>query len=310
MSYVIGLDVGGSTVKAGVFNGSSQSFGDIRLKTYSSKNTREEIITNMATAVRQLMEQARGLRIGQLAGIGIGVPGFVNSRDGVVMHASNLSLHNVNLKQWFEEEFSVPCVVQGDARVGALAEREFGAAKGRDSLLYVVIGTGVGSGMILDGKVYEGVHSVAGEIGHTIVQPDGNICACGKRGCLETLVSGPMLIRAYQRRVGPQEITAKTLSERATAGEPDAVAVFRQAAQDLAFALSNYCTILDPSIVVIGGGVSLAGPVLFEPLREFFSVYASALASRSIKIVPAQLGDRSGVVGASLLVKEFLANTD
>lgn len=307
MSYVIGLDVGGSTIKGGVFNGTSQSFVNIRLKTYSLENTRDEILANMSAAIGQLTQQASRLHIGELAGIGIGVPGFVNSREGVVLHASNLGLHNVNLKHWSEKEFGVPSVVQGDARVGALAEREFGAAKGEDSLLYIVIGTGVGSGMILDGQVYEGAHSVAGEIGHTILNPGGDICACGKRGCLETLVSGPMLIRAYQKRIGYEvDVTAKTLSERAAAGEPDAKAVYRDAAQTLALALANYCTILDPSIVVIGGGVSLAGDVLFEPLREFFPVYASPLASKSIEIVPAVLGDQSGVVGASLLVKQFL----
>lgn len=307
MSYVIGLDVGGTTIKGGVFTGTSQSLADIRVKTYSRENTLAEILANMSSAIEQLMRQASNLQIGELAGIGIGVPGFVNSHEGYILHASNLGLHNVKLRQWFEERFGVPCVVQGDARVGAIAEREFGAAKGHSSLLYVVIGTGVGSGMILSGQVYEGSHSVAGEIGHTILEPEGEVCACGKRGCLETLVSGPMLIRAYEKRVGrPVDFTAKTLAQRALAGESDAIAVYADAGRILALALANYCTILDPPIVVIGGGVSLAGPVLFEPLRRFFTVYASPLASKSIEIVPAVLGDRSGVVGASLLVKEVL----
>lgn len=307
MSYVIGLDVGGSTIKGGVFNGTSESCFDIRLKTYTSQNTSNQIFANMSLAIRQLMKQAGALGLGKLAGIGIGVPGFVDSRKGVVLHASNLDLHNVNLRDWFENEFSVPCVVQGDARVGALAEREFGAAQGHDSLLYIVVGTGVGSGMILNGEVYEGAHLVAGEIGHTILKPDGDVCACGKRGCLETLVSGPQLIRAYQKRTQKDEdITAQTLTERAANGEPDAVAVYREVAGSLALALANYCTTLDPSIVVIGGGVSLAGEVLFEPLREFFKAYVSSLASKSITIVPAQLGDRSGVVGSGLIVRKFI----
>jgi len=307
MSYVIGLDVGGSTIKGGVFSGTSQSFLDIRVKTFSFENSRDEIIANMSAAVRQLTQQAGSLGIGGLSGIGIGVPGFVNSSEGVVLHASNLALHNVNLKQWFEKEMGVPCIVQGDARVGALAEHEFGAATGANSLLYITIGTGVGSGMILDNQVYEGSHYVAGEIGHTILSPEGDICACGKRGCLETLVSAPMLIRAYQNRVGRKvDVSAKSLADLAAAGEPDATAVYQDAARTLGLALANYCTVFDPSIIVIGGGVSLAGDVLFKPLREFFALYASPLASKSIHIVPALLGDRSGVVGASLLVKGFL----
>lgn len=311
MSYVIGLDVGGTTIKGGVFTGTTQSLVDVRVKTYSDENALAKILDSMSGAIRQLMDQASRLGVGELAAIGIGVPGFVNSSEGVVLHATNLSFHDVHLKQWTEEHFGIPCVVQGDARVGALAEREFGAAKGHSALLYVVIGTGVGSGMILHGQIYEGAHSVAGELGHTILDPGGEICACGKRGCLETLVSGPMLIRAYQKRVGREvEVTAKALAERARDGEPDARAVYTDAARTLAVALANYCTLLDPSIVVIGGGVSLAGPVLFDPLREFFAVYASPLASKSIEIVPAVLGDRSGVVGASLLVRGFLQSRE
>ncbi len=311
MSYVIGLDVGGATIKGAVFNDTSEPCCDIRLKTYSSQNTSDEILASMSDAIKQLVTQARVLHLGELAGIGIGVPGFVDSIKGVVLHASNLHLHDVNLKKWLESEFSVPCVIQGDARVGALAERELGAAKGSDSLLYIVIGTGVGSGMILDGQIYEGAHSAAGEIGHTILKPDGQVCACGKRGCLETLVSGPQLIVNYQRRTRRDEhFSAKTLSERAVSGDTDAKAVYRDAAKTLALALANYCTTLDPSIVVVGGGVSLAGEVLFEPLREFFHIYTSPQLSKSIRIVPAQLGDRSGIVGSGLLIKKFLQSKD
>ena len=307
MSYVIGLDVGGTTIKGGVFAGTSQSMIDIHMKTYSNENTLEEILASISEAVQYLMDEASHLEIGNLVAIGIGIPGFVKSSEGFVLYASNLRLHNVNLKQWVEEHFGVLCVVQGDARVGALAEREFGVAKGFSSLLFIVIGTGVGSGMILDGKIYEGAHSVAGEIGHTILEPGGEICACGRQGCLETMVSGPMLIRAYQRRIGKKvDVTAKTLAELAACGETNAKAVYTDAARSLAIAIANYCTILDPAIVVIGGGVSLAGSVLFEPLRAFFSVYASPLARQSIEIVPAVLGDRSGVIGASLLVRDIL----
>jgi glucokinase len=304
MPYVIGLDVGGTTIKGGVFAGSSQCLAEVRMKTYVTENSVNEILANMRAVVEELMRRAAMLGLDHPGGIGIGVPGFVNSTEGVVLEASNLGLYDVNLKRWFEERYHVPCVVQGDARVGAIAEREFGAAQGHSSLLYVVIGTGVGSGMVVNGEVYEGVHSAGGELGHTIVNPDGDICACGKRGCLETIVAGPNLIRAYEKRLGrPTAATAKDLSDRALEGHPDAKMVFREAAQALALAIANYCTLFDPSIVVVGGGVSLAGPVLFEPLLEFFNKYSSPLASERIVIAPAALGDKSGTVGASLLVQ-------
>lgn len=307
MSYVIGLDVGGTTIKGGVLDGTSRVLADIRVKTYSDHNSREEILENMLSAIEQLTRQATRLGIGELAGIGMGVPGFVKSSEGVVYSAANLGLRDVNVKQYFEERVGVPCVVQGDARTGALAEYEFGAGQGASSLLYVVIGTGIGSGIIQNGRIYEGAHGLAAEIGHTIVDPCGGVCACGKRGCAETIVSGPVIIRAYQNRVGSEvDVSAKTIADFAREGEADALAVYREVARTLALALANYCTLVDPSTIVIGGGVSLAGDVLFGPLREFFSVYSSPVARGLIEIVPAMLGDRSGVVGASLLVKEFL----
>lgn len=307
MSYVIGLDVGGTTIKGGAFSNTFECKAEIRLPTYQKRNHRDEILSTIAMAVQRLKDETASLNLGELAGVGIGVPGFVKSSEGVVYEAANLELTNVNLKNWVEENVGIPCAVQGDARTGALAEHELGAAKGQQSSLYVVIGTGVGSGIILNGHIYEGIHAAAGEIGHAIVNPDGELCSCGKRGCLETIVSAPHISRAYQERTGVTEaISAKMVAERAQMGDSDGQAVFRQVAQSLAQALANCCTIVDPSIVVIGGGVSQAGDVLFQPLREFFSVYASSIARRQIRIVPAELGDRSGIVGASLLASQFV----
>ncbi|QQE79244.1 ROK family protein [Alicyclobacillus sp. SO9] len=305
MSYVIGLDVGGTTIKGGIFTTTAQPLAEIRFRTYDKNNVRDEILASMSSVIHRLEEQADRLGLGRMEGVGIGVPGFVSSSEGVVYKAANLALINVKLRQWFEERFNVPCVVQGDARTGALGEFEFGAGKGAESLLYVVIGTGVGSGMILNGEIYEGVHALAGEIGHTIIHPDGQLCACGKRGCLETLVSGPAIVREYRNRTESQsETVPEIITKRAEAGEQAALDVYKNVAKTLGIALANYCTIVDPSRIVIGGGVSLAGSVLFNPLREFFRAYASPGAAKSIDIRPASLGDRSGLVGASLLVKK------
>lgn len=307
MAYVIGLDVGGTTIKGGVFAGSTSVAAEIRIRTYEKNNERDEILSSMVRAIEQLKQEAHNLKLGELEGIGIGVPGFVKSSIGVVSKAVNIGLIEVNVKKWIEAQVGVPCVVQGDARTGAFAEHLCGAAKGVSSLLYVVLGTGVGSGVILDGHIHEGEHSLSGEIGHTIIDPDGKRCACGKRGCLETMASGPSIVEAYlEKGEDGLDVSSEDIARLAMEGDPSALEAYADAARALAVALSNYCTVVDPAMVVVGGGVSLAGTVLFSPLREFFALYAPTEVNQLIPIVPAMLGDRSGIIGASLLANQFL----
>lgn len=307
MAYVIGLDVGGTTIKGGVFDDNSNVLAEIRIRTYEKNNERDEILSAMLQAIEKLKVQAQHLDLGRLDGIGIGIPGFVKSSAGVVSKAVNIGLIEVNVKKWIEEQAGVPCLVQGDARTGAFAEHICGSAKGVSSLLYVVLGTGVGSGVILDGHIYEGEHSLSGEIGHTIIDPDGELCACGKRGCLETMASGPNIVEAYLQKAGNGlDVSSKTVARLAMEGDSNAVEVYTNAARALAIALSNYCTVIDPAMVVVGGGVSLAGTVLFSPLSEFFALYAPREINECVLIVPAMLGDRSGIIGASLLAKQYL----
>jgi glucokinase len=306
VSYVLALDVGGTTIKGAAFTGDLQ-VAEVRTKTYVSRNEPQEILSNILSVIKQLSDRAS--EYGMLAGIGVGVPGIVNAREGIVYTAANLELKNMNLKQWIEERVHVPCVVQGDARVGALAEHTFGAGKRADSMLYVVIGTGVGSGIIINNQIYEGSHGLAGEIGHTIVDPAGRACTCGKRGCLETIVSARGIAESYQRlakREG-QDLSAEIIANRARDGDSIGQEVYIEAARALSLALANYCTIIDPSVIVIGGGLSLAGSVLFDPIRQYFPIYASPEVCQKAEIIPAMLGDRSGVMGASTLITEFTA---
>ncbi|MDQ0189847.1 ROK family protein [Alicyclobacillus cycloheptanicus] len=308
VSYVVALDVGGTTIKGAAFTGSRQ-VAEVRARTYVTKNEPHEVLNRMLSVIRELTDSVQGL--GPLAGVGIGLPGLVNAREGVVHAAANLALNNINVKRWMEEKLDVPCLVQGDARVGAIAEHRLGAGNQVPCMLYVAIGTGVGSGMILNRQLYEGCHGFAGEIGHIVMDPGGRVCACGKRGCLETLVSAPAIVQAYRQMAGSgkQRHSAEAIADRARQGDAAALEVYEAAARALSMALANCCTLVDPAVIVIGGGLSLAGPVLFDPIRRYFSIYALPEVRESVQILPAAFGDRSGVVGASILVTEFVANT-
>lgn len=307
MSYIIGIDIGGTTIKGGIFSRDSRIIARTRVQSYVNANSCDEILERLTMAIDQLKIEALSRNLGNLMGIGIGVPGAVNRTTGMVYSSANLALKNINLKSWVEERLEVRCYVHGDAKVGAMAEKQYGAGQTAQSLLYVTLGTGVGAALILDGRLYEGDHLLAGEIGHIIVRPEGKPCGCGKSGCLETVVSGPMIAEAYQQRTGgPVDGSAELVARYATMGDSQACDVYREASRVLALVLANYSTVLDLSLIVIGGGLSLAGPVLFDPLREFYAHYTHPRAEYAAQIVPAVLGDESGLMGAQFLVQTVL----
>ena len=307
MAYTIGLDIGGTTIKAGLFREDSELAETIRVRTYGRINSRDEILSGIAGAITQIQQLGLSKGYGELTGIGIGVPGFVNRLTGEILASANLALKGVNLQTWVQDRVGVLCVIQGDAKLGALAESVQGAGRDVSGLLYVSLGTGVGGGVVVGGRVYEGDHLLAGEIGHAVVDPDGALCGCGKRGCLETVASGPAIANAYRKQVEVSKgVSAADVSSWATVGDRVARAVYQEAAHTLAFVLVNYVTVLDPSLIVVGGGVSLAGPVLFTPLMEGFARYSSPRRAAMVHIVPAKLGDTAGMVGAHILVREAL----
>lgn len=307
MAYTIGLDVGGTTIKAGLFWQESELVETVRVRTYGRTNSRDEILSRIAETIAQVQEIGLSKGYGELQGIGIGVPGFVNPFTGEIYASANLALEYVNLKAWVEDRVGVLCVIQGDAKLGALAESVHGAGRNISGFLYVSLGTGVGGGVIVGGKLHEGEHLLAGEIGHTTVDPEGAPCGCGKRGCVETIASGPAIASAYRKRVGLSEaVSAADVSSRAALGDQVARAVYREAAHSLAYVLANCVTVLDPSLIVVGGGVSLAGPVIFGPLQEGFARYSSPRRDPMAQIVPAILGDTGGMIGAHILVQTKL----
>jgi glucokinase len=208
---------------------------------------------------------------------------------------------NVPLQAHFAEAFSAPVRVDNDANVAALGEWRFGAGRGVDDMLYVTVSTGVGGGWILDGRPYRGADGLAGEIGHTVVDPNGPLCLCGKRGCVERLASGPYMAQdvAAARGLSSEHVTGKLVADWAAAGEETAVTILERGARGLGVGIGNAVNLLNPSRVVLGGGITKSGDRWWQLVRQ--TAQATALPEIQFDIVAATLADDAPLWGAVAL---------
>jgi glucokinase len=226
---------------------------------------------------------------------------------------------HLSLSEGLVAKYGLPVTVNNDATSAAWAESRLGASRGRADSLFVGVGTGIGGGIVSGGRLIRGAHGFAGEIGHTIVEPDGPLCGCGNRGCWEQVASGLAIARAGRRVVtddpgsaiarlaggDPRRATGELVAEAAQGGDEVAVGILATVARRLGEGIAGLVNILDPEIVVIGGGVGEVGDVLFDPLREAFQASVEGADVRpEVPIVPAQLGNDAGAIGAALLALE------
>lgn len=256
------------------------------------------------------------------AAIGVSFGGPVDFLNGIVRLSHHVpGWENFPLAEWLQGELGAPALVDNDANVAALGEHRRGAGQGFSSLLYMTVSTGVGGGWILDGKPWRGADGMAGEIGHTVIDPTGPVCLCGKRGCLERLASGPYLAQIAAEQIAeqpergetllemaggdPTAITALLLSQAAAAGDPLAWDVLQQGAWALGVAIGNAANLLNPQRFVLGGGVTKAGRRYWEVIRR--TARQTALPEIQFEIVPAQLGDDAPLWGAAALAQDLLA---
>jgi glucokinase len=257
--------------------------------------------TDIATMIAMGWELLGGDR--PLA-VGISFGGPVDYTSGVVRLSHHVpGWENVPLQARFEEAFQAPVRVDNDANVAALGEWRFGAGRGVDDMLYVTVSTGVGGGWILDGRPYRGAAGMAGEIGHTVVDPNGPLCLCGKRGCVERLASGPYMAQdmAAARGLLAEEVTGKLVAEWAEMGEETAVAILERGAWGLGVGIGNAANLLNPACVVLGGGVTKSGARWWEIIRQ--TARATALPEVQFDILPAALGDDAPLWGAIALTR-------
>ncbi|MBI1736312.1 MAG: ROK family protein [Candidatus Rokubacteria bacterium] len=264
--------------------------------------------------VRSAVDEVRA-SIGAIAGLGVACAGQVRSEDGLVVQAPNLGWHDVPLGARLTETFGIPVVIENDVRAAAWGEFRFGAGRGLRSLIAVFVGTGLGSGAVLDGQLWRGAGNAAGEVGHTQVVIDGLPCRCGQRGCLEQYVSGNGFQRRFDAALAasvktrlveptdgdPAKLTAPMVWAAAAGGDVFAREVVRDAERYLALGIANYVTALNPAMLVFGGGVVETVPALLEVAVPDLLARTTVLARASLRIERARLGDWSGVVGAAAL---------
>ena len=295
-SATLGLDLGGTKIAAGVLKGG-------RLVAFFERPTpkegREAVIAALLSAARELVSRH------PVAAVGVGTPGPVDFERGVVRFAPNLpEFREVPLKEILERELSLPAAVENDANAAALAEHHLGAARGAKSSLFLTVSTGIGAGVVVEGRVLHGSYGQGGEVGHMMVDPEGPLCACGARGCLEAVASGRALERDAQYLFG-RPVSARELF---SLKDPLAEALVEKSALWVGRALASLQRVLDPEVIVLGGGVALGGRGYLARVRR---AYREALGPwQGARIRRARLGRRAGVLGAALAALEVAGVAD
>lgn len=307
----VGVDVGGTTVKLGICDEAGNLLSTFEGPTEVSKGP-DAIIENIAKYAKEVVEQST-YSWDQVQGVGVGIAGFLDIPKGFIKNSPNLNLNNIHLKDILEEKLQIKVLVNNDANVAALGEAWAGAGRGIANCVLYTLGTGVGGGIIIDGKIVQGFDSVAAEIGHMAIVPDLEAiqCGCGKMGCLETVSSATGIIRMAKEAVqrgdrttlsDVENIVAKDVLDAAKAGDEVAIRIVKRAAYYLGRSMAMLAVILNPEYFIVGGGVSKAGEFLFEQIREVFEKYTQDASKAGVKIVAAQLGNNAGVVGAAGLI--------
>jgi glucokinase len=308
--YIVGVDIGGTKVACVL----ADVEGNILARQWQPTRAGE----GWQVVVQQLFEMTErvleGVSYRQVRGIGISCGGPLDSQRGVVYSPPNLpGWDAVPIKQVFEDRFGLPARLENDANATALAEHRFGAGRGTRNMVFMTWGTGVGGGLVLDGRLYRGTNDLAGEIGHTTVLLDGPLCGCGKRGCLEALVSGPSIARRARelagespesliwQRTSPNEATAQHVVEAAHAGDTFARFVLAEAGTYMGIGIANVAQILNPERVVLGTIAVKAGDLVLKPLRQALQVHAWSRVREVLQVVPAELGDRAQDLAAVCL---------
>jgi glucokinase len=305
--HAVGIDIGGTKIAA--LRVSAE--GEIRASTVIPTPADDQ-----AAALPAIEGAADAVLDDSVEAIGVGMAGLVDVRSGVLLSTPNLIWRNVPLRDRLAERFGLPVLVDNDATAAAWAERRLGASRGRDDSLFVGVGTGIGGGIVAGGRLIRGAHGLVGEIGHIIVEPGGPLCGCGNRGCWEQVASGLAIARAGGRAVtddpgsaiarlaagDPRRATGSLVTAAAREGDEVAVAILARVGRRLGEGVAGLVNVLDPEIVVIGGGVGETGDLLFRPLREsFLATVEGADVRPEVPIVPAHLGNDAGAIGAALL---------
>ena len=312
--YRIGIDLGGTNIAVGVVDENHKIIGRGKVKTRAPRPA-EAIFDSIKEAVDMAVVNA-GINYDEIVSVGIGTPGSVNKDTGAIEFSNNLKFHNVPAKDMLEERLKKPVYLENDANAAALGEAVAGCGNGVKNFVAVTLGTGVGSGIIIDGKIYRGSNFCGGEMGHMVINVDGIPCNCGRKGCWEKYASATALVsQAVEAMQGNKasllwqtcdddlnKVEGKTIFEALDMGDETAKAVVDRYLYYVAVGLANVINALQPESICIGGGISGQGEKILKPIRDMvkaerYSVYADKQAN----ILPAALGNDAGIIGAALL---------
>jgi glucokinase len=320
--HYIGIDIGGTNIAAGLVDESGRIIAKLSAPTDVSKGL-DFIVDEMADLCMNLIEKT-GLSRENVGAVGIGLPGIVNPQSGMVYFCPNLNWRNIPLRDIFSRRINLPVYIGNDANVAAWAEYASGVFKGKENCLFLTLGTGLGGGFILNGKLFTGAHHVGVEPGHMVLVAGGNLCNCGNRGCFERYASASALINmAKEALLGKallgkalaggktslmlekagaiEKIDAKCVIDSAKEGDETALDVFEKYANHLALGIVSLINLFDPEIVALGGGVSNAGEFLLEAVRRHVREHVLFKDLPYAKIVIAALGNDAGIIGAAML---------
>lgn len=310
----IGIDVGGTNIKFALVSKTGEILYSNSIPTRSEMGY-EYTVNNMKQAISTLLAETKSSK-NDIDGIGFGFPGQVDYKTGVVKNLPNIpGWADVPIAQIIEKEFGIPTKIDNDVRCAALGELNYGAGKGCENLICITVGTGIGSGIILNGKLVRGASNAAGEIGHIKLFYNGEkLCGCGDYGCLEAYVSGPSIVEmatdylrggksTKYREMADGEITPYIVAQAAMQGDGVAKRIFTIMGEYLGTGLASVVNLLNPERIIIGGGVAGCGDLLLAPVKETLLKRAMPISANAVEIVPAQLGNNAGVIGSSLLVE-------
>ncbi len=314
---IVGVDIGGTKVAVATADASGRLIATARMATEVEQGP-ERTIRRIIDSVRRVLRESGAA---QPVAIGVGCGGPLDPDTGVILSPPNLpGWDAVPLKRILEDEFGVETRVDNDANAAALGEYMFGAGVGTNTMVYVTVSTGIGGGIVVDGRLLHGVRASAGEIGHQTITLDGPRCNCGNRGCLEALASGTAIARRAREELARnrdslmlaiaggqiERVTAQTVVQAVRENDELALRIWADTIEYLSVGLANVITTLAPEVVVIGGGVSEAGDLLFPPLRRAVAARVFVVPMDRVRIVPAQLSTQVGVVGAVAVALQCL----
>ena len=309
----IGIDVGGTNVKIALVDDKGSILYSNSVPTRAEMGY-EYTVNNIKQAIRDLMSETK---VTGIEGIGFDFPGQIDYKNGIVRLAPNIpGWVNIPIAKIIEDEFKIPTRIDNDVHCAALGELNFGAGKGCENFICMTVGTGIGSGIVINGKLVRGASNAAGELGHIKLQMhEGPLCGCGDHGCLEAFASGPSIVAIaeeyilggkstkFRELASGGEITPFIVAEAAKQGDPVARRIFARIGEYIGFGLSSVVNLLNPEKIIIGGGVADAGDILLDPIKETIKKRAMVVAGSAVEIVPAKLGNTAGVIGASLLIE-------